>query len=133
MSDEVRPFGDDDAIPVSEELQGAWAVLRRGVAESPELRRGLFLTVIVSLGVTVVSLVTPVLMQRIFDHGFDPWNPSYVYGTCLIALVLVAVAFAAARAAGRRLVVAAEDAMMGLRVRTFSHIHALSIAEQSEE
>jgi putative ABC transport system ATP-binding protein len=133
MSDELRPPGDDDAIPVPEELQGAWAVLRRGIAESPELRRGLFLTVIVSLGVTVVSLVTPVLMQRIFDNGFDPWDPAYVYETCLFALVLVAVAFVAARSAGRRLVVAAENAMMGLRVRTFAHIHALSIAEQSEE
>jgi ATP-binding cassette, subfamily B, bacterial len=133
VSDELRPPGDDDAIPVSEELSSAWAVLKRGIRESPELRRGLFLTVIVSLGVTAVSLITPVLIQRIFDNGLDPWNPSYVYTTCAAALVLVVVAFAAARAAGRRLVTAAENAMMGLRVRTFSHIHALSIAEQSEE
>jgi ATP-binding cassette subfamily B protein len=133
MSDELRPPNDDDAIPVPEELEGAWAVLRRGVSQSPELRRGLFLTVIVSLGVTAVTLITPVLIQRILDNGFDPWNPSYIYGTCAVALVLVVVAFAAARSAGRRLVVAAENAMMGLRVRTFAHIHALSIAEQSEE
>jgi ATP-binding cassette, subfamily B, bacterial len=133
MSDELRPIGDEDAIPIPEELQGAWPVLKRGIGESPELRRGLFLTVIVSLGVTVVSLVTPVLIHRIFDHGFNPWNPTYVYSTCLAALVLVFVAFVAARAAGKRLVNAAENAMMGLRVRTFSHIHALSIAEQSEE
>jgi ATP-binding cassette subfamily B protein len=133
VSDELRPPGDDDAIPVSEELSSAWAVLKRGISESPELRRGLFLTVIVSLGVTAVSLITPVLIQRIFDNGLDPWNPTYVYTTCGAALVLVVVAFAAARAAGRRLVTAAENAMMGLRVRTFSHIHALSIAEQSEE
>jgi ATP-binding cassette, subfamily B, bacterial len=133
MSDELRPPGDDDAIPVSEELTSAWAVLKRGVGESPELRRGLFLTVIVSLGVTAVSLITPVLIQRIFDHGLNPWHPTYVYTTCLAALLLVVVAFAAARAAGRRLVTAAENAMMGLRVRTFSHIHSLSIAEQSEE
>jgi len=133
MSDELRPVGDDDAIPISEELQGAWPVLKRGIGESPELRRGLFLTVIVSLGVTVVSLVTPVLIQRIFDHGLNPWNPTYVYSTCAAALVLVIVAFVAARTAGKRLVNAAENAMMGLRVRTFSHIHALSIAEQSEE
>jgi ATP-binding cassette subfamily B protein len=39
----------------------------------------------------------------------------------------------AARAAGRRLVTASENALMHLRVRTFRHIHALSIAEQSEE
>ena len=43
------------------------------------------------------------------------------------------VAFLAARTAGRRLVRASEEALMNLRVRTFAHIHRLSIAEQSEE
>jgi ATP-binding cassette, subfamily B, bacterial len=124
---------DDDALPVPEHLQGAAAVLKRGVLESPELRRGLGLTVIVSLGVTVVSLVTPVLIQMVFDHGFSPFRATYIATICLVALVLVVVAFVAAREAGRRLVNAAENAMMELRVRTFSHIHSLSIADQSEE
>jgi len=124
---------DDDALPVPEHLQGAAAVLKRGVLESPELRRGLGLTVIVSLGVTVVSLVTPVLIQMVFDHGFSPFRAKYIATICLVALVLVVVAFVAAREAGRRLVNAAENAMMELRVRTFSHIHSLSIADQSEE
>ena len=131
MSVEI-PY-DDDALPVPEHLQGAAAVLRRGILESPELRRGLGLTVIVSLGVTVVSLITPVLIQMVFDHGFSPFRAKYIAVICLVALVLVVVAFVAAREAGRRLVNAAENAMMELRVRTFSHIHSLSIADQSEE
>ena len=101
--------------------------------ESPELRRGLWLTVVVSLGVTAVSLVTPVLIQKVFDNGFEPLDPRYVYRLCGAALLLVVIAFWAARTAGRRLVTAAENAMMGLRVRTFAHIHSLSIADQSEE
>ncbi len=134
MSVELLPVVDDeDALPVPEELKSAWGVLRRGLHESPELRRGLGLTVIVSLGVTAVSLVTPVLIQRVIDYGLDPWNPAYIVQNCVAAMVLVVVAFIAARTAGRRLVTAAENAMMGLRVRTFAHIHALSIAEQSEE
>jgi len=125
---------DDGQIPVPEELSGAWAVLRRGIHESPELRRGLGFTVVVSLGVTVTSLVTPVLIQKVFDHGFDGgFRPVYVYSICFAAILLVGLAFAAARAAGRRLVTAAEAAMMELRVRTFAHIHDLSIAEQSDE
>jgi ATP-binding cassette subfamily B protein len=125
---------DDDQIPVPEELSGAWAVLRRGLHESPELRRGLGFTVVVSLGVTVTSLVTPVLIQKVFDHGFDGgFRPVYVYSICFAAILLVGLAFVAARAAGRRLVTAAEAAMMALRVRTFAHIHDLSIAEQSDE
>jgi ATP-binding cassette, subfamily B, bacterial len=125
---------DDEQIPVPEELSGAWAVLRRGIRESPELRRGLGFTVVVSLGVTVTSLVTPVLIQKVFDNGFDGgFRPVYVYSICFAAILLVGLAFVAARAAGRRLVTAAEAALMELRVRTFAHIHDLSIAEQSDE
>jgi putative ABC transport system ATP-binding protein len=124
----------DDAIEVPEELQGSFGVLRRGLSASPELRRGLWFTVVVSLGVTVSTLVTPILIESIFTEGFDPsFRPAFVYSRCAIAVVLVAIAFVAARAAGRRLVSAAELAMRNLRVRTFRHIHHLSIAEQSEE
>ena len=124
----------DDALPISPELQSAWGVLRRGLRESPELKRGLGFTVIISLGVTVTTLVTPVLIQAVFDNGFTGgFHARYVYTICAAALALVAVAFAAARAAGRRLVRASEQALMVLRVRAFAHIHALSIAEQAEE
>ena len=124
----------DDEIEIPPQLQGAWGVLRRGLQESPELRKGLGFTVVVSLGVTVASLVTPVLVQLVFDHGFEGgFRPRYVYTVCAVAFGLVVLTFVAARAAGRRLVQASEDALMRLRVRTFGHIHHLSIAEQSEE
>ena len=59
------------------------AVLRRGLHESPELRTGLGFTVVISLGVTVATLITPVLIQQIFDHGFDGgFRPRYVYTIC---------------------------------------------------
>lgn len=122
-------------IPVPRHLRGTWGVLRRGLRESPELRRGLGFTVIVSLGVTVASLVTPVLVQNVLDNGFRDGEVriAYVVGLCATAFGLVLLTFVAARAAGRRLVSAAEEALMRLRVRTFAHIHRLSIAEQSEE
>jgi len=133
MSAAVELLADED-VKVPEHLKGAFAVLRRGLKESPELRVGLGFTVIVSLGVTVASLVTPVLVQQIFDKGFTPtFNARFVYGRCAAAFLLVVLAFLAARSAGRRLVTASENALMHLRVRTFRHIHALSIAEQSEE
>ena len=87
MSAELASYQtDDDALPVPEELQGAWAVLKRGVGESTELRRGLGLTVVVSLGVTVVSLVTPILLQKVFDHGLNPFNAQYTYTICAIGV-----------------------------------------------
>jgi ATP-binding cassette subfamily B protein len=125
---------DDDGLEIPEELQGSFAVLRRGIGESPELRAGLGFTVIISLGVVVAHLTTPVLIQLVFDHGFDGgFRPVFVGSACAAAFAIVVLTFAAARSAGRRLVRAAEGAMMGLRIRTFAHIHRLSIAEQSEE
>jgi putative ABC transport system ATP-binding protein len=129
----VELLRGDDAIEVPDELQGPLGVLRRGLRESPELRAGLRLTVVISLGVTIARLVTPVLVQQVFDRGLDPFRPAFVYGICAAAFVLVVLTFVAARAAGRRLVRAAEGAIKHLRVRTFRHIHDLSIAEQSEE
>jgi ATP-binding cassette, subfamily B, bacterial len=125
---------DEDGLEIPEELRSSFSVLRRGIRESPELRAGLAFTVIISLGVVIAHLTTPVLIQLVFDHGFDGgFRPVFVGTVCAIAFALVALTFVAARSAGRRLVRAAEGAMMGLRIRTFAHIHSLSIAEQSEE
>jgi len=129
----MEPTLNED-LEVPPHLQSARAVLRRGLHESPELRKGLGLTVVISLGVTASTLITPVLVQQIFDHGFDGgFRPTYVYTLCAAALALVVMAYLASRLAARRLVKASEQALMALRVRTFEHIHQLSIAEQTEE
>jgi ATP-binding cassette subfamily B protein len=129
----VELLDDGERLPIPEELSSALGVVARGIGESPQLRRGLKLTVVISLGVTVSSLVTPILVQQVFDKGLDPFRPTFVYGICAAAFGLVALTFGAARLAGRRLVRASEASLFDLRVRTFRHIHDLSIAEQSEE
>ncbi len=73
----------------------------RGLRESPELRRGLGFTTVLALTVVAANLVSPILIQLIFDHGFDGgFRPTYVYGICGVALVLVVVAYLAGRAPG---------------------------------
>jgi ATP-binding cassette subfamily B protein len=124
----------DEDLKVPEHLKGAMAVLRLGISQSPELKRGLVFTVVISLGVTFATLLTPFLVQQVFDHGFEGgFRPRFVYGICAAALSLVVLTFAASRAAARRLVRASEQALFELRVKTFEHIHRLSIAEQSDE
>jgi putative ABC transport system ATP-binding protein len=124
----------DDDLTIPEDLRSSRAVLARGLQGSPELRRGLALTVVVSLAATTAGLVGPILIQQIFDHGFtDGFQAAFVYSRCAAAFVLVAVAYVAGRTAGRRLVRASEQALKTLRVRTFAHIHELSLAEQSHE
>jgi ATP-binding cassette, subfamily B, bacterial len=59
-----------EELPIPEHLRSAWRVLIAGLRLSPELRRGLVLTVVVSLGAIVGNLVVPILVQQIFDHGF---------------------------------------------------------------
>jgi putative ABC transport system ATP-binding protein len=121
-------------LPIPEHLKSAWSVLIGGLRLSPELRKGLGLTVAVSLGAVVGNLVVPILVQQIFDHGFrGGFRPGFVFGLCGAAFALVLVAFLAGRAAARRLVRASEEALMALRVRGFEHIHRLSIATQSRE
>ena len=78
--------------------------------------------------------MTPILIQQIFDHGFDGgFRPAFVFGICGVSLALVGMAYLAGRAAARRLARASEEALMELRVRGFEHIHRLSIAAQSRE
>lgn len=127
------PTRDED-LPIPTHLQGAWSVLVRGLRESPELRTGLGFTVVVSLAAAMASLVTPVLVQQIFDQGFrGGFRPRFVFSICGVSFVLVVATYVAGRAAARRLVRASEEALMGLRVKGFEHIHRLSIAAQSQE
>jgi putative ABC transport system ATP-binding protein len=124
----------DDEVRIPDHLQGTWVVLKRGLRESPQLRTGLWLTVVISLGVTISRLLVPIMVQQVFDEGFTPsFRPVFVYGICAGAIVLVLLTFVAARLAAKRLVRASELALRDLRVRTFSHIQHLSVAEQSEE
>lgn len=124
----------EEDLPIPEHLRSARAVLVRGLRESPELRRGIVFTVIVSLAATAAGLVGPILIQQIFDHGFSGgFRAGFVMALCGSSLVLVFGAYLAGRAAARRLARASEQALMTLRVRTFAHIHELSLAEQSRE
>ena len=124
----------DEELPIPAHLGGAFGVLKHGLRESPALRTGLGFTVVVSIAAAISSLVVPVLIQQIFDHGFDGgFRPRFVYGMCLAAFVLVALSYLAGRTAGRRLARASEEALMELRVKGFEHIHRLSIAAQSRE
>lgn len=129
---ERSELADDRLVP--EHLRGTRAVLSRGLRESPELRAGLAFTVVISLAATTASLVVPVLIQQIFDHGFDGgFHSTFVYTVCGIALTVLVVGYLAGRIAGRRLARASETALATLRVRTFAHIHRLSLADQSRE
>ena len=111
---------------------GAVEVLRRGLAVTPELRQGLVLTAVLAVVTAVGKLAVPVLIQQILDRGIlgdDGYRPGLVAAACAATAVLIAGLYIVSRAAFLRLVRAAEASLLGLRVRTFTHIHRMSMAE----
>ena len=125
---------EDDALPIPPHLRSTWRVLVEGLRISPELRRGLGFTVVLSLAAAGGVLLVPIVVQQVFDHGFrGGFRPRFVFPLCGLALVLVTGSYLAERGAARRLTLASEHALAQLRVRGFEHIHQLSIAVQSQE
>jgi putative ABC transport system ATP-binding protein len=127
--------GRDEDLPVPAHLRSARHVLLAGLRGSPELRRGLAFTVLVSLAAAGANLVVPILVQQVFDHGFTErgFRPGFVFGLCAVTFALVAASYLAGREAARRLARSSEKALAELRVQGFEHIHRLSIAAQSQE
>jgi ATP-binding cassette subfamily B protein len=122
--------------PPSKRIEGALHLLRRGIRETPELRAGIGYTIGLAMALVAGRLLVPVLIQQIFDHGLNGpqgFRPRYVYTACAVASVLVVLVYFAGRTTYQRLVRASENALAALRVRTFAHIHELSIAGQTAE
>ncbi|WP_436795545.1 ABC transporter ATP-binding protein [Actinospongicola halichondriae] len=118
-----------------EELDGAIAVLKRGIAATPELKIGIVATIGMAVGSGGGRLAVPILIQQILDRGVigdDGFRPGFVYPACAVAVLIVIGLFWLSRATYLRLISAAENSLYGLRVRTFEHIHRLSIADHSE-
>jgi putative ABC transport system ATP-binding protein len=120
--------------PDEDELAGAGAieVLRRGLAVTPELRQGVGLTIVLAVVTAMGKLAVPVLIQQILDRGVvgdAGYRPGFVAATCASAVGLILVLYVVSRGAFLRLIRAAEASLLGLRIRAFTHIHQLSMAE----
>src|SRR6478735_3720479 len=119
---------EEDAQP-----SGAVDVLRRGVAASPELRAGVRSSIGLALVAAVGKLIVPIAIRQIIDNGFvGGFRPAFVYGTSAIAAVGVILVTYLNRITYLRLVKSAQATLFGLRVRTFDHIHRLSMAHHTE-
>ncbi len=121
--------------PVVTPVGGAFEVLRRGLAASPELRKGLQFTVLMALVGAAGRIAVPVLIQQILDKGItgdDGFRPGFVLSACALTLVIVVGVAFVSRITYIRLVEAAESMLRNLRVRAFAHVHHLSVADHNE-
>ncbi|HJM72272.1 MAG: ABC transporter ATP-binding protein [Acidimicrobiales bacterium] len=122
-----------DADPRRIEGVSALSVLRRGMAASPELRVGLPQTVAMAMSVAGGKLLVPLLIQAVMDLSItnDGIHMGRAVALCVGATVLVVASIQLGKVTYFRLVRTAENVLLGLRVRTFEHLHRLSLAEHT--
>ncbi|HQZ35792.1 MAG TPA: ABC transporter ATP-binding protein [Ilumatobacteraceae bacterium] len=107
----------------------------RGVKAAPALRTGFGLTLALATVGAAGRVVIPILVQQAIDRGLRPDGVKVATVTTMAAIAFVVIVLAtwAQRTAVARLGRRSEEALYGLRVRLFEHIHRLSIADHSEE
>ncbi|MGI9608037.1 MAG: ABC transporter ATP-binding protein [Acidimicrobiales bacterium] len=119
---------------VDENKTPAMQILRRAVADSPELRQGLRVTIVFALLSALARLVLPVLIQQALDGGFEAGDVQFgfIARATAAAGVLILAIYVLTTLTYRRVIETAENTLLALRVRTFDHIQRLSVAEHTE-
>ena len=120
----------------SGQSRSTWQTLKRGVQLSPELRRGIGVTVALAILSTFGRVLIPFVVQRTTDEGIlapgGP-DPGIVLRYVLLALVGVFVTTVSAYFVNIRLFRASENGLSTLRIKAFRHIHDLSMLTQNTE
>ena len=122
---------DDDAADLS-----AIDVVRRGIARTPEIKRTIWFSAVLSISVAVGRLAIPVLVQQVIDRGLlgdQGYRSGLVLGLAAVALALVIAVAVLTPIAEVAMVKGAQQSLYELRRQAFAHIHRLSLAEHSRE
>ena len=116
-------------------VDGAWRTVVRGISLSPELRVGLAGTIGLALLATAGRAIVPIAIQRTIDDGLDAGtvDVSAVTAVVIGAFVAVLITALASGWMNYRLAAVVETALSSLRVRTFRHIHDLSMLHQATQ
>jgi putative ABC transport system ATP-binding protein len=129
------PLVDHTGIESGQDLS-TWQTLRRGVQVSPELKRGIGVTVLLAVLSTLGKVLVPFVVQRITDDGIlaagGP-DPDVVLRYLLIAVGGLAVTAVSSYLINVRLFTASENGLATLRTTAFRHIHDLSMLTQNTE
>src|SRR5450759_1153664 len=130
-----RPVPGATVSGSSQQL-GTWATLRRGLELSPELRKGIGVTVALALISTVGRVVVPFVVQQTTDKGIlAPSGPDIGLVLRLVLLAACGVVLTAVTSyfVNVRLFRASESGLATLRIKAFRHIHDLSMLTQNTE
>jgi ATP-binding cassette, subfamily B, bacterial len=122
-----------EALP---QQQSRWSTMRRGLALSPELRVGLGGTLALAIVSMVGRAIVPVAVQQGIDKGLRlPGGPDVAVVGSIVAITIgiLCVTTLSGYLMIRRLYTVSETALANIRVRTFRHIHDLSMLHQQSE
>ncbi|GAB4007484.1 ABC transporter ATP-binding protein [Nocardioides ultimimeridianus] len=115
---------------------GALETIRRGIHHSPELTRGMGVTLLLAVLASVGQVVVPVAVQQTIDHGLhgaDGPDLGFTARMAALAAVGIVVTAWASYAMTSRLFVAAEHGLATLRTKAFRHVHDLPLLTQNTE
>jgi ATP-binding cassette, subfamily B, bacterial len=116
-------------------VESALSILKRGLAITPQLRQGLIFTALMAAMSAAGKLAIPILVRVASDRGFDADGEprlGFIGLACLVTVGLTIGVFWSSRWAFVRLVAMTEETLLDLRLKTFEHVHRLSIAEHNE-
>lgn len=119
-----------------QETMGTSRALARAFAAAPSLRRGLAVTLVLAVVGTALQVVVPIVIQQIIDNeilGSGDVDSGAVLRRGAFALVAVLLAMGARIVSLRRLVRSSSTGLAELRVKTFDHLHKLSMLELQAE
>ena len=110
-------------------------MIGKGVEAAPALRRGIGATFGLAMVGSGGRVVVPILVQQAIDRGLkkDHVDVGAIMVLGVIGFVVIIIATISQRTAVARLGQRSEEALYGLRVRLFEHIHRLSLADHGEE
>lgn len=108
----------------------------RGFAISPEIRKGLGVTLLLALVAASARATIPYLTQRVTDEGLlaeGGVNVDLVHRLVVGGAVVVVISMLVEWRVRRRMVIAAEAGLATLRKRAFHNVHRLSVLTQNSE
>lgn len=135
MSMRGQPIVEHHGIASGTEMS-TWATLKRGFVLSPELKKGIWVTVMLAVLSALGRVLVPFVVQRITDEGLladggpDLGSVAMYIGVALAGVVVTAFS---AYFVNVRLFQASENGLATLRTKAFRHIHDLAMLTQNSE
>ncbi len=131
--DPVAPPAKAGSKPADTSILGT---LRRGIALSPELYRGLAVTIVLAVVMTAGRIVVPIAIQKAIDSGIRAADgPDFGYVARVVAITagVLVLTTCSGFLMTYRLFSSSEGALARVRTRVFRHIHSLSMLHQQGE